>query len=196
MKLKMAENSLFAILLRSPWWVSLLLAAALSLIAWRLLPERFVLAGMFGAGAPFLVIATIAAWRQLRAPSPARQAAALDRLRAMTTTELLDAAQAAWQQQGFEVRRCKEPGADLVLQRAGRVTLVSLRRWRAAQVGLEPLRALHAEMKRHDDAAGWYAAGGEVGDRAREFAREQGIRLLGAGELALQLAADGQRRAG
>ncbi|MBN8509743.1 MAG: restriction endonuclease, partial [Burkholderiales bacterium] len=70
MKLRMAENSLFAILLRSPWWVSLAIAAALALLARLLLPERFVAVGAFGAGFPFVVIAAIAAWRRLRAPSP------------------------------------------------------------------------------------------------------------------------------
>jgi restriction system protein len=39
MKLKMSKNSLFAILLRSPWWMSFGLVAAIALAARALLPE-------------------------------------------------------------------------------------------------------------------------------------------------------------
>ena len=38
MKFRMAPNSVFAVLLRSPWWVSLAIAAALALAAAALLP--------------------------------------------------------------------------------------------------------------------------------------------------------------
>ncbi|MEN9329226.1 MAG: hypothetical protein RLZZ484_414, partial [Pseudomonadota bacterium] len=38
MKWKMSDRSLFAVLLRSPWWVSFVLAAALALAASALLP--------------------------------------------------------------------------------------------------------------------------------------------------------------
>jgi restriction system protein len=41
MKLKMSEKSLFAILLRSPWWWSFLIAAVLMLLARVFLPEAF-----------------------------------------------------------------------------------------------------------------------------------------------------------
>lgn len=40
MKLKMAEKSLFAILLRSPWWVSFSLVAVFALASKALLPAR------------------------------------------------------------------------------------------------------------------------------------------------------------
>ena len=59
----MAENSLFAILLRSPWWVSLGVALALALLMRLLLPKDYAVAGMLGA-LPFVVIAAIAAWKQ------------------------------------------------------------------------------------------------------------------------------------
>ena len=38
MKLRMAENSLFAILLRQRWWVSASIALAIGLVAAALLP--------------------------------------------------------------------------------------------------------------------------------------------------------------
>lgn len=71
MKFKMAEKSLFAILLRAPWWVSFVVMLAVALAAGALLPDAYKTAGMLGAF-PFLVIGVVAAWRQRNALSPAR----------------------------------------------------------------------------------------------------------------------------
>ena len=76
MKLKMSEKSLFAILLRSPWWWSFLIAAVLVLLARVFLPEAFRAVGMLSA-LPFAVLAIIAAWRQRDKPSPERVTLAL-----------------------------------------------------------------------------------------------------------------------
>ena len=45
MKLKMAPNSLFAILLRSPWWISVGIAVVMGLLSAALLPEGFRVIG-------------------------------------------------------------------------------------------------------------------------------------------------------
>ena len=65
MKLRMNKNSLFAILSRSPWWVSFLIAAGLFMAIRQFLPDY---AAAFST-LPFLGIAAYAGWRQLRAPS-------------------------------------------------------------------------------------------------------------------------------
>ena len=61
MKFKMAKNSLFAILLRSPWWISLLISVLISLGAFALLPREYAVVVMLGTF-PFVVVAAIAAW--------------------------------------------------------------------------------------------------------------------------------------
>ena len=71
MRFKMSERSLFALLLRSPWWVSFLAALAVALVARLVLPGHLVPYGAVG-GAPFLVVGCIAAWRQWKAPSQAQ----------------------------------------------------------------------------------------------------------------------------
>ena len=68
MKLKMAENSLFAVLLRSPWWASLSVALVLSLLSGAFMPEGYKLVGVL-ATAPFVIISALAAQRQWREPS-------------------------------------------------------------------------------------------------------------------------------
>ena len=60
MKLKMAPNSLFAILLRSPWWISVAIAVAMGLVGAALLPEGFRLIGVL-SGLPFGVIGAVGA---------------------------------------------------------------------------------------------------------------------------------------
>ena len=66
MKFKMPRNSIFAVLLRSPWWISAAIAALLSAGGFAALPLEYAAMGVFAA-IPFAVIAIMAAWKQLRA---------------------------------------------------------------------------------------------------------------------------------
>jgi restriction system protein len=195
LKLKMAENSLFAILLRKPWWISLAIAAALSLLARAVLPAEYAVAGMLGSF-PFVVIAVMAAWRQRGAPSAAQREQLLQQLQAMSAREFAAAVEAAWRSQGHEVRPLKLAGADAELDKGGRRTLLSLRRWKAASTGIEPLRELQAAQQKLQADAGIYITGGELSDKARSFARDANIRLIDAGELVQLLHASGVLRKG
>ena len=82
MKFKMSEKSLFATLLRAPWWVSFLVMFGVALVAGALLPEAYKIAGMLGAF-PFFVIGVIAAWRQRNALSASRIEELLEQARGM-----------------------------------------------------------------------------------------------------------------
>lgn len=186
----MAPNSLFAILLRSPWWASLALAACLALLARALLPERFAAAGML-ASFPFVIIAAVAATRQWRAPSATETAQALQQLSAMTSRDFGNAVAAAWRAQGHDVQQVKGGGADLELSKGGRVTLLAFRRWKAASVGVEPLRELHAAQLRQEADASIYVAGGALSDKAQSFAKRVSIRIVDANELALLMRSAG-----
>jgi restriction system protein len=183
LKLKMAENSLFAILLRSPWWASLGIALALALLMRLLLPEQYAVAGMLGSF-PFVVIAAMAAWKQLRAPSAAQVSQTLERLQAMSSREFGDALEVAFRAQGHEVRRVDVPGADLELTMGPRRTVVAFKRWKAATVGVEALRELHAAQLRLDADASLYMAAGTLSEKANDFARESRVQLMGLAELA------------
>ena len=56
MKFRMHENSLFAILLRSPWWISIAIAGGIAAVVALLVPATLAVA----AALPFLVIGSIA----------------------------------------------------------------------------------------------------------------------------------------
>ena len=143
MKWKMSDKSLFALLLRSPWWISIAVFAGFALLARALLPPAYVWAGLFG-GLPFLVIGIIAARRQWLAPKPAQLAQQLERVSAMAWREFAQALTEAYTRQGYVVTAFEGLGADLQLVKAGRTTLVSCKRWKAAKLGVETLRDLVA----------------------------------------------------
>ena len=141
MKLKMNENSIFAVLLRSPWWMSAGIAAALFAATRLVLPAEYGPYAFFAA-LPFFVIAGYLGWQQLRAPSEARITQAMEALRAMAWTEFSAAVEEAFRREGYTVARIAAAGADLELTKAGRVTLVACKRWKVARTGIEPLREL------------------------------------------------------
>lgn len=183
MKLKMSENSLFAILLRSPWWISLLLVLVLALAARALLPAPYVVFGMMG-GLPFLVIAAMAAWRQWRAPSSAQVAAALAKAGAMSWRDFSVLLEQGLVRQGYVVTRLSHVSADFSLLKGGRTTLLSCKRWKAANQGVEALRDLAAAREKHGADQSIYISLSPMSDTARLYAREQGIHLMQEQELA------------
>lgn len=175
--LKLNENSLFAVLLRSPWWVSLGLASAVFFIA-RLFVPPFYAAFV---PLPFLVIAGVVIWRRLKQPSARKVAARLEALRALPREEFAAALEQGFRRQGYGVTRT---GIDLQLTRSGRVSLVDCKRWKATRTGVEPLREFHAATAERGAFSRMYVAAGEVTDNAKAFAAEKSIRLLQDEELA------------
>jgi restriction system protein len=183
MKLKMAQNSLFAILLRSRWWVSFLAGAAMALVARIVAPAGYEGLAVFAAF-PFVVIGCMAAWKQLRAPSPARVAQTLEAVRAMPWGEFSSALEEGFRRGGHEVTRLADAAADFELVKAGRTTLVSAKRWKAARLGIEPLRDLQAAVEKREAQGGLIVVLGDISDNALEFAKAQRIQLMQGSELA------------
>jgi restriction system protein len=180
MKLEMHRNSLFAVLMRSAWWISGLVAAGIFGATRMFLPAEFAVF----AASPFIVITLYVAWKQLRAPSAARIAKALERLTALSREEFTAALEAGWREQGYEVSRSKGPQADLELRRAGRLALVGCRRWKAASTGVEPLRELHAAGQAREAQELIYVAAGEITAQARAFAEANRVQIVDGAELA------------
>ncbi len=184
MKFEMSPNSLFAILLRSPWWISFAITAAFAMIAKALLPAQYFVVGVLGS-APFFVIGCIAAWRQLRAPSAKRVAATLSAIREMSWRTFSEAIEDAFRRDGHEVVRLGEAAADFEITKNGRVTLVNCRRWKTERTGIEPLRELIAARDTRDAHDCIYVATGEITDKAQKFAAHNVVRILQGVELAV-----------
>ena len=183
MKFKMSEKSLFAILLRSPWWYSFLIAAILMLLARVFLPEGYRAVGMLSAF-PFAIIGMMAAWRQRDKPSPERILQALSSLEKMSWKEFLPLMEQAFAQQGFIVTRFNSNSADLQLEKLGKTTLVSCKRWKAATLGVDVLRDLKA-LQASQDAT--YAACISLSlptGVALKFAKDNAVQLICQDDLA------------
>ena len=187
MKFKMAPNSGFAILLRSPWWVSFAIAAAIVLLCGALLPAHLAPFAAVGA-LPVAVIGCLAAWRQWRAPSAAQVQAVLQTAAGMPWREFADLLERAWRAEGHEVQRLNGAAADLRITKGDQTLLVAARRYKAATHGVEPLRELQAEVERQDARAGVYVVlQGMVSEQARSFAKDSGLALLEGDALATLL---------
>jgi restriction system protein len=186
MKFKMAENSLFATLLRSPWWVSLSLALAVGAVAAALLPAHYRLAGAV-SGFPFAVIAAMAAWRRRGQPGPAQVEHTGKALAALNWTAFAQLLEQAFQRDGFTVKRCAGGSFDFDLERQGRRMLVAARRWKSAHTGLEPLRALQLAREAADAPDALYIALGELSAPARQLAASERVAVWQAVELAQKL---------
>ena len=183
----MPPNSLFAVLLRSPWWISFALVGLIALVAFALLPAQYAVVGALG-GLPIFVVGCLAAWRQLRAPSAAKVQTMLDQAQAMPWAKFSQALTRAWAGQGYGVNAPSKGAVDLRLTQNGQTTLVSAKRWKAATHGVEPLRELYSAMQAENAQGGIYVAGqGTVSESAALFARDHGITILQGPALAVLL---------
>ncbi|MFY0479602.1 restriction endonuclease [Achromobacter marplatensis] len=183
MKLKMSQNSIFAVLLRSPWWMSAGVAVLLCVGGFAALPRDFAAMGVFAA-VPFAVISIMAAYKQLRAPSDTRVQAVAEAAAAMSWADFANTVEAGFQRDGCEVQRLQTPGADFALSKDGHVAIVSAKRWKAARVGVDPLRELQAAREKRGAREAIYIALGDVSDNAWQYAKSQGVSLMTAPELA------------
>lgn len=179
----MSEKSLFAVLLRSPWWVSFAVAIAVGIAGFMLLPERFKAVGAL-SGMPFVVIGSMAFWRQMRAPNPERIEATLQALAALSSRDFLAAIEAGYREEGYAVSRMTTDGADLLISKAGRTSLVNCKRWKAATHGVEPLRELGFAVTAKDAGQGIYVALNALSDTAQKYASKNSIRILSGAGLA------------
>ena len=186
MKFKMAKNSLFAVLLRSPWWISLALAVVLGVAGVALLPEQFRVVGAL-SGLPFGVIAVMAASRQWRLPSAERVAQTQQALSTMAWPAFAALLEQAFLRAGYKVQRGTTAAVDFELERQGRRTFVSARRWKSARTGLEALRPLQAAREAADVSDALYISLGPLSDSAQPFAADHRIQVWQAAELAHEL---------
>jgi len=148
MKWKMSDRSMFAVLLRSPWWVSFVVVAAISLASSALLPNEYKLMGAL-CSFPFAVIGVMAAWRQRGHLSPAQADTLQSALANMNWREFSPLLSQAFVRQGYTVTALTNGAGDFILTRQGQTTLVCAKRWKAAAWGIDNLQTLLNESESH-----------------------------------------------
>ncbi|MDZ5687879.1 restriction endonuclease [Achromobacter xylosoxidans] len=142
-----------------------------------------VVGGVFAVGL-LVWIAVMVADRRLRALWGARVEAVAQAAAAMSWQQFAATVEAGFRRDGCEVERLQGPGADFALTKDGHVAMVGAKRWKAARVGVEPLRELQAAREKRGAREAIYIALGEVSDNALQYARAQGVSLMTAPELA------------
>ena len=182
----MAKNSLFAVLLRSPWWISFAIAVAVALVASALMPREYRPVAVL-SGLPFAVIGLIAVLRQSRLPRAARIEQTTQAVSAMAWPQFSGLLEEAFRRDGYAVERGRSGAVDFELERKGRRMLVSARRWKSARTGAEPLRALQDARDASDATDALYISLGELTDNARSLAAEHRIAVWQSSELAQAL---------
>lgn len=179
------KEALFPMLSRSPWWMSMLIAAALFGSVRLFLPDITA----FFAALPFLLISGYAGVRQLRAPSESSVATRIATLRGLSWEDFSTVMEEAFRHDGCDVTAIKDGAADYELRKAGRVTLVSCKRWKVAHTGVGPVNALLDAAIARDAHDCMFVTTGDFSANAQALAAAKAVRLLSDAQLAALVAA-------
>jgi len=183
MAFKMSENSLFAILLRSPWWYSLLIGFVFITLGLVLLGGQYLIIGICGA-LPFFGIAGVAGYKQMQQPSLKRVQEVDKQARKMTSAQITDKISKCYEQERFDRTVFKGNAADVELIRGNRIVLLCSKRFKVGNTGVEPLKQLVAAGASIEASEYLYVALGDISAAAREYASRNNIQLITATKLA------------
>ncbi len=187
MKFKMAPNSMFAVLLRSPWWISFLIAGVITAICGAFLSKDLVLVGAMGS-LPFWVIGCVALTRQWHEPSAAQLQSEFARVSGLSWRDFSAELVSKFEKQGFLVERLSDAtakkegsrgsGADFQLSKNGETTVVAAKRYKAVTHGVEALQALLAQKVALGADRAIYVCLGRLSEQAEKFAKAQGVQHM------------------
>lgn len=175
----MAKETLFSILLRQPWWVTLLVAVGLFWLVHAIFPPVAPFMAL-----PFVALAAYIAFRQWRKGSPVDAAETLPAIRAMGWDEFSALIAEAYRRLGYGVSAAERPGYDFTLTQGGRVILVHCRRWKVNQVGVGPVRELARAVEREGAASGICISAGTFSEPARKLVETEPVSVMDGDALA------------
>lgn len=192
--MKRRNESFSDILLKSPWWVSVILGmAAFAGLRWGLRawwgdnktfqPLETIAANFAPVAAlTFLVMAGLSFWLAERRRALVDQQISLESLRAVPWKDFEFLVAEAYRRQGyavdFSLGKGADGGVDLVLRKAGRVSLVQCKQWKVFSVGAPVVREMFGIMtaERADEAI--IVTSGRFTSEAESFAQGKPIRLV------------------
>ena len=177
--IKPREGSLFAILSRMPFWVSLLIAGAIFAVMRNWLPDVLAAATTL----PFIGVAVYAGYVQFKTPNATRVSERLDALRALAWPHFSSVIAESFRKEGFVVTPSKRAGVDFDMEQNGYATLLSCKRWKVAQAGIGPLRELVDAAKAADARGCCFVTAGTLTSTAQAFATENKIRIISGTDL-------------
>jgi restriction system protein len=173
------HRTLFSVLLAQPWWISALVGVAM----FGLAQLTFAPVAPWVA-LPFIVIAAVVGWKQLRSVSPGQVEDRLKVLREMSWEQFSQVLTDAYRRQGYEVAAAQSKAYDYTLTRNERITLLQCRRWKVNQMGVAPLQDLAKAIHTTDAANGICITTGAVSPNAAGFAAANPVAIVSGKELA------------
>jgi restriction system protein len=172
------NESLFQILLRQPWWVTLIVAFVAFAIAHAIYPQIAPFIAV-----PFLILCAVIAFQQWRGAAPVDMHERLSALRAMDWEAFSALVTDAYRRDGYVVQPASGAGYDFRLTRSGRVALLQCRRWKVNQVGVGPVRELVRAVEREEASHGICIAAGDFSAPARALMANEPITLIDGSDL-------------
>jgi len=204
------NEGVFDMLATLPWWVSVVVASIAYIVFQWVFPALAGQSFLFKAMAQavqtnsllfaclFLIPAPVAYFNATRRRRLLDSQTGIESIRAMTWQDFELLVGEAFRRQGYGVEErggsAPDGGVDLVLRKDGKTTVAQCKRWRDAQVGVQPVRELFGVMHAAGAHAAIFVSSGTYTADAVEFARGQPIRLIAGDELAGMVAAVQQER--
>ena len=185
----MAQETLFRILSRQPWWVTLLVGFGIYALA-RVVYEPIA---PFMA-VPFVALSIYIGYSQWRGGAVVDVGERIVELRAMSWEEFSTAVTDAYRREGYAVAPADKGGYDFKLTKGARVTLLQCRQWKVSQVGAAPVRELAKAIDRDEAYNGICIMCSDFTAPARELATKEPITLVSGREL-VELVGGGKKSA-
>ncbi|MFK7997057.1 MAG: restriction endonuclease [Granulosicoccus sp.] len=178
----MSQSSLFAVLLRSPWWYSVLIGVAVIAMSAVIFDGKYVALGVF-TSLPFLGIAGFAGYKQAKQPGKKRILEVAEQARKMPATQIAEKVASSYREARFDSVAFKGSAAELELSRGHLKLLLCSKRFKAANTGIDPLKQLVAAGERVEATGYLYVTLGEVSEAARSYASQHNIEIIQATRL-------------
>ncbi len=199
--------NLFDVMMKVPWWVSLV-CGAVGYIAFKwilpyiLIHSAFLNAGYIPVGksfakasssmAPlvffaFLLAAGLSALKQLFAEKLFDKQTGKDSIRAMSWTAFEHLISELYRRQGYSVVETggggADGGVDLVLRKNGERILVQCKHWQAYSVGVKVVREVFGVVAAENAAKGIIVTSGDFTQEALHFAVGKNLELIDGNQL-------------
>lgn len=182
MAINVPHGSLFAVLLRSSWWYSALIALSIIVISLVLVGGNYGVL-FTSLSLPFIGIAGYVAYKQSKQPSRKQVLEFAQKAYGMTATQIANKISETYVKERFDAEPFKGKAAEIALERGNRKLLLSSKRFKAANTGIEPLKQLVAAGENAEATGYLYVTLGEVSAPAQKYAEENNIELIGAHKL-------------
>ena len=184
MKFKMAKGSLFAVLLRSTWWYSVLIGLFILLVSLAVTDAQYVILSISGS-MPFFLIGGYAGFKQLQQPSQKRVLEISEQAKKMSAVIISEKIAANYIKSGYQSSAFKGNDADLEFVRGHQKLLLCSKRFKAANTGIEPLKRLAAAGEATEAAGYLYLTLGDVSASAQKYAQENNIEIIQSNRFAM-----------